>query len=144
MFRIIIRNEAGSITNFCEKPTIEECYKWEDDNKEFFPKNFTSKIDNTKEEKDFQIEVDRGEHYQSIGRRVLAMIHAINTKRLKSGEIHYVQLSTMLDNDEVKKIERFLINGYLNGAVELIKNISLSIFEQKHKDLIISYIENNK
>lgn len=143
MFKVEIKKD-NVITNYSEFKTVNECVQWVDENKDYFPAEFSSEIINITELKQFQADEAKGLLNQRIGQTVLAKIYAINAQKTRMNLLSAEQLSAMLSDSTLKNVERLLLNGSLASAVALIQAMPDQYFNAENKQMILDYINNTK
>ena len=77
---------------------------------------------------------------QEKGRYILAMVHAMNDKKFKDAELSQDAFLAMMDNAELKYIERLLMNGSIQTAKHFISLLDETFFSAKEKEIIIGKI----
>lgn len=100
----------------------------------------------TKEELDedaFQAELAQdladealGEKRQKQGRRIVARINGINSRKLTSGAMSPTLFQQLLTNPTITGIERALMNGSLGTAISLINTLDETFYTTAEKNKI--------
>jgi len=74
---------------------------------------------------------------QEKGKKILAIVHALNTKKFNYGLLDQNAFLAMLDNSELKYIERLLLNGSLETAKHFMSKLDETYFSKEEKAAII-------
>lgn len=94
------------------------------------------------EKQQFEIDLGTAEKNQAKGRKVLTYVYAINMSKVRSQELDQSGLLAILENVDLAKIERLLLNGSLETARAFIVNSTLPMYSQIEKNIILEVIDN--
>lgn len=75
------------------------------------------------------------------GRMIGSEISLLLRKKLVLGQITLSQLSSFVESEEVKKVERYLDKGYLTLVVPLIQSGTFPLLSQGEKDIFLAKIQ---
>jgi hypothetical protein len=131
----------GKLTNLGQFQNLSTAQAWYFANQQYFPDgHIVDFVDVTVQFSD-ALRIDFAEKKINLGRRVLAMVQAINTKKLELGTLTLEQLTLMVKDPTLITIERFLSNGYLEFANELIKALPNTYFNGEDIENISEFID---
>lgn len=86
-----------------------------------------------------QIAIEKSVSQDKIKGEILkTKISALMRQKLLSGHITIEQLSSFVESDEVKKVERYLKEGYLTLVVPVIQGAAFDLLTENEKQYFLS------
>ena len=141
MKKVIIKNALDLPRSEASFSTDLEMQAWIDDNVSNdswgVVGSYSIEIIDITEENDLQLLITKALQDQNKGKTILATVHALNAKKFKAGLLDQNAFLAMLDNPELKYIERLLLNGSLDTAKHFMNQLDETYFSKEEKAAII-------